>query len=95
MKAILCALMILVLTPGTAWAEVPWKAYLVLFVTGEFRPLAMMMGEFPEVFVKKADCVRFIESGRPDINAAIAKLGAVDVLHHELTCLQDETGEAT
>lgn len=75
-----------------------WKAILVLFMTTNTQPMAMMMGHFPGVFVSKADCQKFVTGTRDDIDGTVdvfTKHAELDfeVLHHELTCVEDESGQ--
>ncbi|MEM8743129.1 MAG: hypothetical protein AAGF14_00685 [Pseudomonadota bacterium] len=75
-----------------------WKAVLVLFMTSSTQPIAMMVGQFPETFVKKVECQEFVTKMRGDINGTIkmftqnANLG-FEVVHHEMSCLENEDGE--
>ncbi len=74
-----------------------YKAVLVLFVTSDTRPLVMMMGHFPDVFVSKADCQKFVMGARDDIDGTVnvfTKHAEKDfeVLHHEMTCIEDISG---
>lgn len=75
-----------------------WKAVLVLFMTSSTQPVSMMVGQFPETFVNKADCQEFIAQRRGDIEGTVsvftsyADLG-FEVLHHEIGCFEDNGGE--
>ena len=75
-----------------------WKAVLVLFMTSTTQPSAMMVGQFPETFMNKAECQSFIDKTNGDIDNTVAiftKHANLDfkVLHHELDCLEDTEGE--
>lgn len=75
-----------------------WKAVLVLFMTSNTQPVSMMVGQFPQTFMKKAQCQEFVAKTNSDINGTVkvftkyTKLG-FHVLHHELSCLKDTGGE--
>lgn len=75
-----------------------WKAVLVLFMTSSTQPISMMVGQFPESFVKKVECQKFVAKMEGDIDGTIkvftkhAKLG-FEVVHHEMSCLEDGDGE--
>ncbi len=75
-----------------------WKAILVLFMTSNTQPMSMMMGQFPKVFMSKDACQDFISGTRGDVDGTVdffiknASLN-FEVLHHELSCVVDETGE--
>jgi hypothetical protein len=75
-----------------------WKAVLVLFMTSNSQPMSMMMGQFPEVFVSKDACQKFISGTRGEVDGTVdfftkhASLN-FEVLHHEISCVEDETGE--
>jgi hypothetical protein len=75
-----------------------WKAVLVLFMTSSTQPMSMMMGHFPKVFVSKDACQEFISGTRGDIDGTVdvfTKFASLnfEVLHHELSCVEDESGE--
>ena len=75
-----------------------WKAVLVLFMTSNTQPISMMVGQFPQTFVKKAQCQEFVAKTSSDIDGTVkvftkyTKLG-FQVLSHELSCLEDTRGE--
>jgi hypothetical protein len=75
-----------------------WKAVLVLFMTSNTQPAAMMVGQFPQTFMKKAQCQEFVAKTSSDIDGTVkvftkyADLG-FEVQHHNLSCLQDTEGE--
>ena len=75
-----------------------WKAVLVLFMTSSTQPISTMVGQFPESFIKKAECQEFVARMRGDIDGTIkvfaehSKLG-FEVIHHEMSCLEDSDGE--
>jgi hypothetical protein len=75
-----------------------WKAVLVLFMTSNTQPFSMMVGQFPETFVKRSECQSFIARTRGDIDGTMtiftkyADLG-FELLHHEMSCVEDTGGE--
>ncbi len=75
-----------------------WKAVLVLFMTSNTQPISTMVGQFPETFVKRTECQAFVAKMRGDIDGTIkvftkhAKLN-FEVIHHEMSCLEDDGGE--
>ena len=75
-----------------------WKAVLVLFMISSTQPISTMVGQFPESFVKKTQCQEFVAKMRGDIDGTIrlftekSKLG-FEVIHHELSCIEDSDGE--
>ncbi len=75
-----------------------WKAVLVLFMTTNTQPIAMMVGQFPQTFVKKTACQDFVArtgkeiSGTVEVISKNTKLG-VQVLHHEISCIEDTGGQ--
>ena len=75
-----------------------WKAILVLFMTSNTQPVAMMIGEFPEFFKNKTECQSFVAKARPDIDGTLSAFtGVTDiklkVFHHELSCIKNTGGE--
>jgi hypothetical protein len=74
-----------------------WKAILVLFMTTSSQPMSTMVGQAPVPFVSRADCQEFIAVKRVEIDSTIdvvAKRAARDaeLVHHELSCVEDTTG---
>lgn len=75
-----------------------WKAVLVLFMTSSTQPVSTMIGQFPDTFMKKDECQAFVAKTREDIAGTVtvftkyADLG-FKVLHHELSCIEDDGGE--
>lgn len=74
-----------------------WKAILVLFMTTNTQPMSMVLGQFPKAFVSKSACQTFIAGMRGDVAGTVAvftKHANLDfeVLHHELSCIEDESG---
>ena len=75
-----------------------WKAVLVLFMTSNSQPVSMLVGQFPQTFMKKAQCQKFIAKTSSDINGTVkvftqyADFG-FEVLHHKISCLEDTEGE--
>ena len=75
-----------------------WKAILVLFMTSNTQPVALMVGQFPELFMSKTECQSFVAKARPDINGQLAAFtGVADiklkVLHHEMSCIENTDGQ--
>jgi hypothetical protein len=75
-----------------------WKAVLVLFMTSNTQPISMMVGQFPQTFMKKSQCQEFVAKASNDISGTVevitknTKLG-VHVFHHEISCLEDTGGQ--
>ena len=75
-----------------------WKAVLVLFMTSNTQPISMMVGQFPQTFMKKAQCLEFVAKTSNDIDGTVEVFSktskhGVHVLHHELSCLEDTGGQ--
>ena len=75
-----------------------WKAILVLFMTSNAQPVAMMVGQFPELFMSKTECQSFVAKAGPDIDVQLSAFtGITDiklkVLHHEMSCIENTGGE--
>jgi hypothetical protein len=58
----------------------------------------MMVGQFPQTFMKKSQCQEFVAKASSDISGTVevitknTKLG-VHVFHHEISCLEDTGGQ--
>lgn len=76
-----------------------WKAVLILFMTSNTEPMSMMVGQFPEAFVSEAECQKFVTGTRGEIDQSVEVLTDkgekkdYSVLHHELSCVVDESGD--
>ena len=75
-----------------------WKAILVLFMTSNTQPVAMMVGEFPEFFKSKTECQSFVAKAGPDIAVKLSAFSGVadikiKVFHHEVSCIENTEGE--
>ncbi len=75
-----------------------WKAILVLFMTSNSQPVAMMVGQFPESFMSKTECQSFVAKAGPDINVQLSSFTGVTelklkVLHHQLSCIENTDGQ--
>ena len=75
-----------------------WKAVLVLFMTSSTHPISTMVGQFPDSFIKKAECQEFVAKMRGDIDGTIKVFtehskNGFEVIHHEMSCLEDSDGE--
>lgn len=75
-----------------------WKAMLVLFLTSNNQPSAMMVGTFPERFAVYSDCEKYITKVGADINTTVKEFTqytemGFEVKGHELTCVKDHEGE--
>ncbi len=76
-----------------------WKAVLILFVTTSTQPVSLLISEFPQAFMKPADCMEFLDTHRDGIMDYVnglwdAKSKNLIGLSHKITCLQDMSGEA-
>jgi hypothetical protein len=84
-----------------------WKAVLVLLMTSspqpaqptDSEPLSMMVGEFPDAFKSQNDCQKFLTGSQNEIDRQVevyteqGKAQNYSVLHHEVSCVVDETGD--
>lgn len=77
-----------------------WKALLILFITTDAVPMSMMIGEFPEAFVSQSDCQEFVATKRGNVDDTVRLMSGdgkdqYQVINHELSCIQDPTGQPT
>lgn len=75
-----------------------WKAVLVLFMTSNTQPISLMVGQFPQTFMKKTQCQEFVAKTGKDIDGTVkvftkSSKSGMQVLHHELSCLEDTGGQ--
>lgn len=64
------------------------------------QPLSMMVGEFPNAFTSQNDCQKFVSTSRNEIDRTVevfteeGKKQDYSVLHHEVSCVVDESGDS-
>lgn len=71
-----------------------WKMVLVLFISTPDSPLGMMIGEFPEIYLGKAACVKAIPGFDEQMVKDTKDLAAAGRFHeYVLYCIESLKGQ--
>ncbi len=73
-----------------------WKPMLVLYVTSEQQPMYIMVFSFSQVFIKQADCHKFVKAKTKRTASLVGEeQDGVTIIGSTLYCAEDMSGVPT